>query len=805
MTNQVDYLFFLGGHDLEMLEIKILLDKYKNNPNSFFIIDYIDNNLQWGAKLSNYRKNILEIKTLKLVGIELIEDIPLPANYISIDHHNEKSVLPSSIEQLATLLGIELDRWQQLVAANDRGYFPAMLAMGASNEEVTRIREADRRAQGVTDKDEQLAEYHVDKFFKFINDIGVVETSLKKFSPITDRIRIPKLIVYNEENVNYYGKGAEKLGKITFFEEVQSKSAYYGGGADGFFGIIKLHARYIDTLEIVKQIIDAMSEPIVISTHCFMFPFKWEVKKNKDSALEDVGFNQRVNLEAFEFEIEKSGWVRDFLDDSDITRSPLHYNEYTYYHDFVRKIIFDTRDQSTGNDVMRHYRFNGLTELAFFEFSVVPFETKKYNLSLKGLHLHIYKTGVGVLSFDFENFDQTTSKKDILIINEYGRRIYPQFTSDGFDLTAVKTAFLPDTVKYSYDGMVIREERFESFSGEQFKKNMRYSESFIPPKYIMDLFDRVHFGYHNSKGQSGLFIEHITDDRMFVVSWYGNNEIAQELGNQKQDQYGYENSNWWYCYLFGDKETPSISHNRMMVTQIKEHTYCRWAGYGTLFGITRDTFVCVSSDIPTLARFNAPPIKDHMITIYYQMVLLGLVQRASVLNFSGEVSDLSHEAYDLDTESMQEKVKQLYRSYIEFINKVYYREVTSQIQGIELYQLMQRVMNIEKEVTDLDNEITELHQYVSLLQDKERNKQSMLLNLLAVWFLPASFITSILGIGFISDRSSIKWFGQPTAEVGKSLLLIGCGGIISIFITIILLKREKFSSIFRKLRSKVNE
>jgi hypothetical protein len=89
------YRFLLGGHDLEMLTIRQLLESYG--------CSYEDRNLQWGAKLSTYA-DILN-NADHFVGIELIEDVTLPANYTAIDHHNEKSHLPSSLEQLATLLG----------------------------------------------------------------------------------------------------------------------------------------------------------------------------------------------------------------------------------------------------------------------------------------------------------------------------------------------------------------------------------------------------------------------------------------------------------------------------------------------------------------------------------------------------------------------------------------------------------------------------------------------------------------------------------------------------------------------------
>jgi hypothetical protein len=90
-------------------------------------------------------------------------DIPLPEGTILIDHHNERAGRdqPTSLEQLFSLLGLpntEWTRWQALVAANDRGHVREMQGLGASAEEMQRIREADRRAQGVSDEQERQAE-----------------------------------------------------------------------------------------------------------------------------------------------------------------------------------------------------------------------------------------------------------------------------------------------------------------------------------------------------------------------------------------------------------------------------------------------------------------------------------------------------------------------------------------------------------------------------------------------------------------------------------------------------------------------
>ena len=71
--------FLLGGHDLEMTEIKNLLQQ----SNQLFH----DRKLSWGAKLSDYA-DVFNDQT-HFVGIELLEDIAPPKHYTRIDHHGD--------------------------------------------------------------------------------------------------------------------------------------------------------------------------------------------------------------------------------------------------------------------------------------------------------------------------------------------------------------------------------------------------------------------------------------------------------------------------------------------------------------------------------------------------------------------------------------------------------------------------------------------------------------------------------------------------------------------------------------------
>jgi len=199
----VKYVFFLGGRDAEMHEIAaILMENHQK---------YFDKGLTWGACLSDYRSELRSIEQNETpVLIELTMDISYPQDSIIIDHHNQNAGKdqPTAIEQVADLLGIELNRWQQLIAANDRGYIPGLKTAGATAEEIEAIRKLDRRCQGVSE-DEEIKAEAICRGFKSRGKLDVLRIPFSHTSPITDRLfgQYENLLILTAVDINFYGAG----------------------------------------------------------------------------------------------------------------------------------------------------------------------------------------------------------------------------------------------------------------------------------------------------------------------------------------------------------------------------------------------------------------------------------------------------------------------------------------------------------------------------------------------------------------------------------------------------------------------
>ena len=209
-------IFFLGGHDLEMVTIRDLLER--EAPGRFH-----DRNLSWGARISAYRREVAECLANRRtpVLVELEDDLGLePSAVVVVDHHGHEAggESPTSLHQVFGLLKLSRERWSrwyELVAANDRAYIPGLISVGASREEIERVRRADRAAQGITSEEEEQAERAVDKAESLAGGkLTLVRVEHSRLALVQDRLDpalggpgVFNLLVVSREEVNFSGEG----------------------------------------------------------------------------------------------------------------------------------------------------------------------------------------------------------------------------------------------------------------------------------------------------------------------------------------------------------------------------------------------------------------------------------------------------------------------------------------------------------------------------------------------------------------------------------------------------------------------
>ncbi len=186
-----------------------------------------------------------------IYGVELKGD---SRGAVNVDHHiygeDDRSNPKASIEQVAEIIGHELELEELFIAANDTGFIPGMEKLGEElgmrGEDIEgvikSVRMKDRAAQGVTKEQEIEAEKAIEALGKIDEKqkLIVVHMSHSKASTLTDRLYglyDNLLIISGDGETNFFGttEYIEKLDKEFYID----KNTWKGGDLEhgnGYWG-----------------------------------------------------------------------------------------------------------------------------------------------------------------------------------------------------------------------------------------------------------------------------------------------------------------------------------------------------------------------------------------------------------------------------------------------------------------------------------------------------------------------------------------------------------------------------------------
>jgi hypothetical protein len=694
MIDKKQSLFLLGGQDLEMVTIRKVLEKEG--------VEFHDKNLSWGAKLSDYQA-FLDFEGM-IYGVELEADITPPKNYIEIDHHGNNDEKPSSLEQVSNILGIELDDEQILIAANDSRYISGMKSLCVTQEKIDEIRAKDRKAQGITLEDEALAKTSFEACCE--SETNCIYSQTPKFSAVSDLAyyKFDNYIIYDDTKIVFYRYKKEIILEFLKSHNINEAAYYYGGGDFGFVGIKENVLDKTKIEKLVEEFKKVENQDELYSYHTFMLPFTF----NGDFTPKNGDWEDKP------FEIKKQ----------------QDYNEYIYFYKHVQDAIFNDKEKEKW--ISKYYEYKN--QKGTYTINCIK---GVFELELDGLSLRIFSTNVAILSFNLKN-TKYNSVDDILAINDFGRRIYPQFLGDNFTCDT-KQAILANCITLTFEDEKPITENFQTFDSLDKFNGEKLKDLQLLPQFIRLLIEP---SFEKTEK-----IRPIIDDRMFVISQYNNDALVKSLSNYKEcNAYEYETNDFWYKYLFVDGNGKTCQSKHMTKKLLAESSYDRWIEWGTLFGISRYSFVSITG-----SWYGKKILLPHTQTMYFQMFTLLLAYRATIIKFADDIQDATSQ----DDAKLPNKAKEIYKKYLAFLNKLYFKEVTAQDQGVELYSQAMKIMNIEKYMADLDTEINELHNYANIIEEEKRTKSMNRLSMLGSYLLLPSLVVGFFGMN-ISEFEGIK-------------------------------------------------
>lgn len=493
----------------------------------------------------------------------------------------------------------------------------------------------------------------------------------------------------------------------------------------------------------------------VYSYHTFLLPF--EILKSDHETLcskeeiENV-LNQeywkrlsRDHLSAFDSVIPTNGIKKDDRkkNNNNLTESVarlVEYNQEQYFHSNVKKAIHDDGrsgivseyvfqfdEKNTKRVILKKFCENIKENINTNDESTNENkntdDNNEYVLKVSNVRLKLFNTGIGILILELFN-DLYRSFKSVKDINELGRHIsLPYIALESKNIASAQILiwdFLhSDEKEYNFG------EKNECFLNEKSPKEKTYMVDFL--KNI--ILKKEHRSHHDFKPS--------LDDRMFTCCLIQDDGLAREYSRdytaQKDDDAQFEKlSKCLYEYIYIDKDDSCTAATFSFRKNILNNSlYHRWTEIGTIYGASHTSFVAITGE----GEFLDTIITWPFLTQYVEIAILVLVQRASILRFQKQIQS------NMDNK----KIQKLQSEYIDYRNQLHFFEVSSQEQGIELYELIRKQLYIKKEMEALEKNLEILYEKNNVDYGNKFNLFGLFIGFIAILSILLDLMNFILG------------------------------------------------------------
>ncbi|WP_036728350.1 hypothetical protein [Peptoniphilus mikwangii] len=503
----------------------------------------------------------------------------------------------------------------------------------------------------------------------------------------------------------------------------------------------------------------------VYSYHTFLLPF--EILKSDNETLcskeeiENV-LNQEYwkrlsgdHLSAFDSVISTNGIKKD---DSKKKNNNLiesvvrlvEYNQEQYFHNNVKKAIHDDGKSGIVSEYVFQFDEKNTKRVIIKKFCKKIKENlnindestnenkntndnNEYVLKVSNVRLKLFNTGIGILILELCN-DLYRNFKSVKDINELGRHIsLPYIALENKNIASAQILiwdFLhSDEKEYNFG------EKNECFLNEKSPKEKTYMLDFLK-NIILKKEQRLHHDFKPS-----------LDDRMFTCCLIQDDRLARVYSRdyiaQKDDDAQFKKlSKYLYEYIYIDKDNSCTAATFSFRKNILNNSlYHRWTEIGTIYGASHTSFVAITGE----GEFLDTIITWPFLTQYVEIAILVLVQRASILRFQKQIQS------NMDNK----KIRKLQSEYIDYRNQLHFFEVSSQEQGIELYELIQKQLYIKKEMEALEKNLEILYEKNNVDYGNKFNRFGLFIGCIAILSILLDLMNFILGRDF-----SIKFCGQ---------------------------------------------
>ena len=444
------------------------------------------------------------------------------------------------------------------------------------------------------------------------------------------------------------------------------------------------------------------------SYHTFILPFVWEGTGERRRSMEEFVGCFRDNPHWVCTDMPDEYYIRQSPSLTDRDDALLLYKEYQYFHPFVRKAVY-----GFGENIVTNYSFMPEKMRNNGHYYITKGK-RTFDLTLNAVNLKIFNTGIALFIMECENrrFDTDGNRQDdfgsVKNINDYGMRISLPFIAEGYSICADKLCVeLPGEFRF--------EEDFSGYISKAVRSDDLYDSISLTHMcdFIKDILGYGSMSRFTSKRymeKHAFYIYPALDDRMFVCCIVNDSGVTQKMLAIRDGKYAYKKdkalAESLYEFMFIDPPTQCSCKDKGMRNElIDNHLYKRWLGEKSIYTIAAQGLMLLSDNPPYY-------LVESFLTEYIQMCCLSLVQRATLIHFQREASNMSaniEKSGKAINRVTIMKLMNLQERFVAYKSQIAFTEVSPQEQAIEMYDMMQDVMFIERETESLASHLESLN------------------------------------------------------------------------------------------------
>ena len=352
-----------------------------------------------------------------------------------------------------------------------------------------------------------------------------------------------------------------------------------------------------------------------------------------------------------------------------------------------------------------------------------------------------------------------------LRFSRLSRQLYPTF---GEQISESKIARL-----------IIRDENHKVIAKNPTKYSTNTKENPLLPVKTDELLapTLVHIGslFFGESFTNSLHSIRLYDDRMFISVAYGlsgpehdpatlacikslvalTDRFEDILGPQKESGLG---------YAYDPATTKAL---------IDSTELCLWNHIGGHYFFNDMVNAYVSNG----SFFRTVIADKHVPYIYDRMLVQALLYQASLRHYDYQLTLLTKQTLS-DGAKNQPALEQHQQEFIQFTNQYWFKELTNQMQGKEIFRLQQQGLSLQPYYRQIETELTRTHDYRLAVNSENISSRSNRLAVWGIWFALAALLPTYITF----------WHDEKTPYSWKITVIVLC---ISTFIGLFLFRLSK--------------